>query len=609
MEGPPTRQAPWRLQFRLLAPSLVMVLLVAMLAVNAVNVLGAVRAYVAGESLWSKARSEAVQHLLQYAESREPDDFQAFHRALQIPEGDRLAREGMSRPHLDKPSVRTHLITGGNHPDDVDQMIELFRRFGDQWVFRDALADWVHGDQLIAQLKTQATQLQQDIQGGAPEERIDARIDSILQINAALTTTERHFSASLGQAARVTEQLLIASVIVVALSLSILSIAWTRRAFTRQAEHQAALSTVNRRWELASASAGLGVYELDAATATVHLDAKAAALHGLGDAPIAIPRAQLNDMVLQEDLAQARDAVDRALENGDVFKMSYRLRRTDQVVRWLEATGRLVMNPQLQQVRVVGVVRDVTEERAQVEMTMKRDAAERVARAQREFLSRLSHELRTPLNAILGFAQLMLIDTSRALPPTQTRQAQLILTAGRQLLSLIEDVLDLSKVESGDIPMSIQTVDVCQSVRACLPLIDTARAGLNITLLDHLPASPLMAQVDPQRLQQIVMNLLTNACKYNRPDGRVTVDGRLDGQQVIIEITDTGLGLSPDELAQLFQPFKRITPRPEVEGTGLGLYIVRQLVERMGGQVSVHSHKGEGSCFTVRLPGAPTAAQ
>ncbi|HET6789433.1 MAG TPA: HAMP domain-containing sensor histidine kinase, partial [Aquabacterium sp.] len=253
----------------------------------------------------------------------------------------------------------------------------------------------------------------------------------------------------------------------------------------------------------------------------------------------------------------------------------------------------------------VGVVRDVTEERAQVEMAMKRDAAERVARAQREFLSRLSHELRTPLNAILGFAQLMLIDTSRALPPTQTRQAQLILTAGRQLLSLIEDVLDLSKVESGDIPMCIQTVEVSQSLRACLPLIDTVREGMNITLVDHLPADALMAQADPQRLQQIFMNLLTNACKYNRPDGRVTLDGRLEDQQVIIEITDTGLGLSPDELGQLFQPFKRITPRPEVEGTGLGLYIVRQLVERMGGQVSVHSRKGEGSCFTVRLPAAP----
>ncbi|HEX5372826.1 MAG TPA: ATP-binding protein [Aquabacterium sp.] len=602
MEGPPSRQAPWRLQFRLLAPSLVMVVLVAMLAVNVVNVLGAVRAYVSGESLWSKSRSEAVQHLLQYAESREPDKLQAFHQALQLPEGDRLAREGMSRPHLDRASVRAHLITGGNHPDDVDNMIVLFRRFGDQWVFRDALADWVRGDQLIAQLKSQAAQLQQDIQGGAPEERIDARIDAILQINAALTTTERHFSASLGQAARVTEQLLIASVVVVALTVSILSIAWTRRTFTRQAEHQAMLGTINRRWELASASAGLGVYELDAATAEVHLDAKAAALHGLGDAPVVIPRAQLNEMVLQDDLEVARDAVDRALQSGEVFKMSYRLRRTDQVVRWLEATGRLVMNPRLQQVRVVGVVRDVTEERAQVEMAMKRDAAERVARAQREFLSRLSHELRTPLNAILGFAQLMLIDTSRALPPTQTRQTQLILTAGRQLLSLIEDVLDLSKVESGDIPMSIQAVDVCQSLRACLPLIDTVREKLNITLEDHLPTDALMAQADPQRLQQVLMNLLTNACKYNRPGGRVTLDGRLEGPHVVIDITDTGLGLSPDELGQLFQPFKRIAPQPEIEGTGLGLYIVRQLVERMGGQVSVHSRKGEGSCFTVRLP-------
>jgi signal transduction histidine kinase len=112
------------------------------------------------------------------------------------------------------------------------------------------------------------------------------------------------------------------------------------------------------------------------------------------------------------------------------------------------------------------------------------------------------------------------------------------------------------------------------------------------------------AQADPQRLQQIVMNLLSNACKYNTQDGQIVITARQEGAHVLIDISDTGIGLSADDAAQLFQPFKRITPKPQIEGTGLGLYIVRQLIERMNGQVSVHSEKGVGSRFTITLPTA-----
>lgn len=601
MEGHP-RQAPWRFHVSVLAPSLTMVVLIAILAINAVNVLGAVRAYVGGESLWSKARNEAVQHLLRYGKSHDPLDLAAFRAALKVPENNRLARETMSRPQLDPILAREQLIAGGNHPDDVDNMVVLFRRYGDQWVFKEARADWVAADGLIDELKVQASRLQAlRASAGTLTQEADI-LQSIVDINAQLKALEVHFSASLGHASRLTEQLLIGSVILVALTLSWLSILLTRRALSQQTLHQADLSAINKRWELASASAGLGVYELDAAAQTVHLDAKAASLHGLAHRACVVDRSHLNALIMAADLEAASEQVEAALRSGDVFHMAYRVQVEGLGTRTLAATGRLVQREPQTPLRMVGVVRDITDEMVRAETTLQRDAAERVAKAQREFLSRLSHELRTPLNAILGFAQLMLIDKARPLHATHERQTQLILTAGKQLLTLIEDVMDLSKVESGDIPMTLQAVDVVASLRACLPLIDGARAQMDLTIVDQLPHTPLMTQADPNRLQQVIMNLLSNACKYNRPGGQIDIQALQDGSHALIRISDTGIGMSTQESEQLFQPFKRIAPQPQIEGTGLGLYIIKQLVERMNGSVSVQSQPGVGSCFTVRLP-------
>jgi signal transduction histidine kinase len=296
--------------------------------------------------------------------------------------------------------------------------------------------------------------------------------------------------------------------------------------------------------------------------------------------------------------------VDAALRAHQVFKLRYRIGSAAEVRRVIESTGRLNIDPITRQQRVVGVARDVTDEVNQARLSLQRDAAEKVTQAQREFLSRLSHELRTPLNAILGFAQLILMDPARELDPIQTRRVNLVLTAGRQLLTLVEDVLDLSKVEAGEIAVVPQDVELVQVLRACTTLVDSARERLNITLIDRLPHTPLWARADPHRIQQVLINLLTNACKYNRPNGHVTLEARTEGGDAVIDIIDNGIGLSPDDLAELFQPFRRFGPTTQVEGTGLGLYIVKQLVERMGGSVSASSDKGLGSCFTVRLPRA-----
>lgn len=602
---PSSRQPlPWRFYASLLALPVTVVVVVAVLAIAAVNVLGAVRAYVGGESMWSKSRSEAVQYLLRYAESRDEADLQRFHSTLSVTHFDRLARETMMQPGFDSTVARRHLINAGNAPDDAGNMVALFRYFGDLWLFKEARETWARGDALIELLQAQAEVLHQAVQQGASDADIRSAVTGMMEINTQLQQTERHFSSTLGHSSRQTETLLVGSLVAVALTLSLVSLLQVRRVLLKQTEHQAELDAVSRRWELASQSAGLGLYELDEATDTITLDGKSASMHGLGNQPIVVARATIRALIVDDDAKSTRSQVDSVLEAGGLYTITYRVRWNDQSVHALQAVGRMISTSPGGPSRLIGVLRDVTDELAQVEMATKREAAERVAQAQRHFLSRLSHELRTPLNAILGFTQLMLMHTD-TLSPAQSRQLEMILGAGKQLLALVEDVLDLSKVESGDVRIEQQLVDVCATLRNCAALVDGQRARLKLTFDDRLPADPVLAYADPQRLHQICTNLLTNACKYNRPDGQVILEARSLGDRVEIEITDTGVGLTANEIAQLFQPFKRVASAGNIEGTGLGLYIVKLLAERMHGQVSVRSDKGQGSRFTVTLPTAP----
>ena len=596
---------PWRLYLGLLAPSLAVVCLVALLAVTSVNVLAAVRAYVSGESLWSKARHEAFLHLLDYAQSREPIHFARYEEALAVPLGDRQARQEMERPDPDMARIRAGFIQGGVHPDDIDGMVSLFRRLGDQPMFRDALNAWVEGDALIDRMRESARQLRLQVERGDAPGALTPALRQLRDINDQLTFMEKQFSASLATASRLTESLLVGSILLSAVLLSLLSVAVMRRSLSRQTAHQRALAEANDRWALAAAASEVGLFEVDIARDLIHMDGRASALYGMGDQGVTMPRPQVRDMIDEQDRDHLRQGMNDSLNHGAVLKKRHLTHGADGVARLLETTGRMDHSSAAAGSRLVGVVRDVTAEQAQSGLAAQRDAARQVAESQRMFLSRLSHELRTPLNAILGFAQLLHLDTSRTLTDSQTQQVQWILSAGQQLLALVEDVLDLTKVEAGEVRMNLQAVDIGPMMASSLTLLEGVATRYRVTFIDRLPDKPLRARADPQRLQQVFMNLLSNGCKYNRPGGHVTIDGRLEGDEVVIDIADNGIGMTPEDAGQLFQPFKRVVSSAHyIEGTGLGLYIVKLLVERMRGEVTVDTREGIGSCFTLRLPAA-----
>jgi CheY-like chemotaxis protein len=215
----------------------------------------------------------------------------------------------------------------------------------------------------------------------------------------------------------------------------------------------------------------------------------------------------------------------------------------------------------------------------------------------------MSHELRTPLNAVLGFAQLM--ETATPLPtPAQKLSIEQILKGGWYLLRLINEILDLALIESGKLTMVQEAVDLSEILLDCQVMIIPQAKTRGITL--HFPtgASQFYINADKTRIKQVMINLLSNAIKYNHPDGTVTVSCSITPEQATrVSVSDTGPGLAPELLAQLFQPFNRLGQEAgHTEGTGIGLVVTKQLVELMGGVIGVNSEVGVGSTFWFELP-------
>ncbi len=218
----------------------------------------------------------------------------------------------------------------------------------------------------------------------------------------------------------------------------------------------------------------------------------------------------------------------------------------------------------------------------------------------REALTRASHELRTPLNAILGFGQLLALDP---LSDSQRHSVEQIIAGGRHLLSLVEDLLDLSGVRE----LSIAPVDVVEEIEHAVALCRPLAAERSLTVNVEVLEPTLTTLADHRRLKQILLNLISNAVKYNRPGGSLTTCVRPDGEDhVCIDVSDTGPGLTEAELARLFVPFERLDAAGRgIEGNGLGLALSRVLAQAMGGTIEVSSTPDEGSVFTLRLPAVP----
>ncbi|EXI66492.1 MAG: Non-motile and phage-resistance protein [Candidatus Accumulibacter adjunctus] len=321
-----------------------------------------------------------------------------------------------------------------------------------------------------------------------------------------------------------------------------------------------------------------------------------------------------------EDIDACRRSYDEHFENRQPFRMEYRLRAGDGEYHWIEDAG----NPRFDRaggfIGYIDFCQDISERRrASDELEQHRhhlealvaartaalaaakEAAESANAAKTEFLSRMSHELRTPLNAILGFGQLLAMPGDAPLSAAQSDSVQEILRAGHHLLEQVNEVLDLARVESGRIELTLAAVPLAPVVAECVALVRPLADARGIHITSAIDDAVLLA--DGSRLKQVILNLLSNAIKFNSEQGRIDIGSARRGGRLQVTVRDSGRGIAGEHLSRLFQPFERLASSYDgVEGTGVGLALTQRLLTAMAGTIRVDSEVGVGSTFSFELP-------
>ncbi len=373
---------------------------------------------------------------------------------------------------------------------------------------------------------------------------------------------------------------------------------------TERRERESALAQSAAENELILRSAGAGILRMDTAGTITYVNHTAALLLGweaetlVGrDAHARMHHTRADGAPYPWDDCPNRAAIasgEDALVLDEVF---WRADGTSFPVEYTSAALR-------DDGRIVGAVvvfSDITGRRhLEAEAELKR-AAEQANLAKNQFMSRMSHELRTPLNAILGFGQLL---ERSPLDEREQRYTGHILAGGRHLLTLIDEVLEIARIESGDLGLSPQPVPVGATVHEALNLIEPIAEGHGVSVeVDLGDQAAAYVLADCQRMKQVLLNLLSNAVKYNRPGGIVGVSAIAEGETLVLAVTDTGIGIASAKLPRLFSPFDRLGAEASgVQGTGLGLALSRRLAEAMHGSITAASEIGVGSTFALRLP-------
>ena len=728
--------APARARWPIVVVFVAIVALQLAVAAFSIELLSGVRAYINGESLYSKAQKDAHIHLLAYLDGRRDEDYRAFEGMLAVPLGDRAAREALQLPQPDLDAARRGFAAGRNHAGDIDRMVRLFIGFDDLPFMAAAIATWTEADDQVQRLHVLGQLARRQIAAGADAAALAPMRQQVRALNERLSALEVRFSAQLGDASRETQALLIALNAALAVLLCGTGVVFMRRSAREQARTEDALRHREASLQRLLDSAAEGLYGVDVEGRCTFINRAALQMLGYaeegellgcdsraihyrrtatlddagGEAEVCaalrdnrrvhLPHTTLwrrdgssfpaecwshpvveggitrGAVVTFVDISQ-RVKMEAALRAGELRVMQLvdavsegvitvgadervvffnRAAETIFGVRAVDArrshVARFVAMPDGQPLRPPGpgggvveligiradarvfpieaslsrldtdagalttiVLRDVTEAHAIREERRAREAHEAASRAKTEFLSRMSHELRTPLNAVLGFTHLLRLDKQQ--PPTlrQLERIEHIENAGAHLLALVNDVLDLSRVESGQMAVALEPVELGPVVLESFGMVSTLAAEQPVQLLVDCDGAGVQPPAESEcvgrgpwvigdavRLRQVIVNLLSNAVKYNRPGGQVTLSHRIDDDVCVVRITDTGRGIAAEHLSRLFEPFNRLgAERSGIEGSGIGLVLSRRLTELMGGTLAIQSELGYGTTATLSL--------
>ncbi|MGM9485269.1 PAS domain-containing sensor histidine kinase [Roseateles sp. NT4] len=577
-----------------------MAALLAVLGLFAITALSAARAYVAGESQWSRAQKSAALALVLYLQSGDEAHYQAFEREIAVPLNARRAREAMDSGAGHDDEARQGFIDSRNHADDAPGMIRLYRCCRGLPYMSESVGIWREADELIAELTALARQAR-----ALPPAARAALQPSVLALDAQLTPLEHRFSASLGLASRITAAALIGLLVVSALLFGVTAAGLVmRRAREDLSVHQAVQRSealFRSLWETSIDGAVI----IDAGSSIRFANPAIHAL--LGHEPGSLVGQPL--AVLQPESLRAPHVAGLARHMATGEKR-LNWRGVETLAR--HADGReLPVEVRFSRFELdgetlfVGFLHDISERKAAEHAAAEHLRLQEADRLKSEFLARMSHELRTPLNAILGFTDLMHGGRSGPVNAEQKRQLGFVASSGRHLLALINDLLELSRIESGRMELHVEPLDIAaiaaDVVGELRPLAEPR--GLALTL-DMAPSLPWRG--DRRKLKQVLLNLVGNAIKFS-DQGDIEIQARQEAERMVLAIRDHGPGVPEEHRALLFQPFKQLEGgvAHAQEGTGLGLYLSAELLGRMQGRIRHEPADGGGSRFVIELDPLP----
>jgi PAS domain S-box-containing protein len=577
------------------------------LAFAALKMINATRAYATGESLYSKAANAAVLDLYRYANTGKEVYWHAFHLSLDVTFGDRRARKELSKPDPDLAVATAGFLRGRNNIADIPDAILVFRLFRKWGPFAAAVADWRRGDETIDRLRAVADELHSLQQSGAGitggmRERLIGEIDTL---SARLTNLESSFSAHVASTARIATRLVTRVLCVASLLLWVLGVGLAWRTYRRGIVAEIRLKESEKRFRHFAETASDWFWEAGPDLKITYLSERFCEATGVS------PQDLLGRPAREVGLSAIADNDDRQrvatpAAQGAFFSCVSRYVQTSGDVQYWKIGALAVFGANGEFLGYRGTGSNVTAEiRAQQALNEAKELADLANRAKSDFLANMSHEFRTPLNSILGFSEIIKDKLFGNASDKYVDYAHDIFNSGTLLLALVNDILDLAKIEAGRMELYEEIVDVSRVIATVIHLLREKVAAANLHLETKITDGLPLIRADQRKLKQILLNLLSNSIKFTPAGGAVSIAAARRGEDGDLEIVirDTGIGMARQEISKALEPFGQIdnSLTRSHAGTGLGLPLVKALTELHGGTVAITSQVGHGTKVVITL--------